>query len=61
MAEGYMMSLRTAMVLMRYFRRYKVSGREEREAVVARLARKMKAMHLQDVESMAKSLRDKRN
>jgi len=56
-----MMSLRTAMVLMRYFRRYKVSGREEREAVVARLARKMKAMHLQDVESMAKSLRDKRN
>lgn len=61
MMEGYFMSIRTATVFFRYCRRYGITSREDKIAVLDRLAKKMKTMYTNDAETLARNLRDKRN
>jgi len=61
MSEGYLMSLKTAVLLFRYCRRYGVAGRKERTAVLARIAAKKKAMYFDSSDTIIKLVRDRRN
>lgn len=50
MSEGFALDLQTASLFFRFCARYKVSGREDRVAVMREICRRGRAKYLRDVE-----------
>ncbi len=61
MAEGFLMTAYTASIFFRYCVRYNITSKECKIKLLNALASKHKAMFCDDIETMSKTLRDKRN
>ncbi len=52
-SEGFLTNLHAAMLFFRICRRYKLSSREDRIALMRKLAKRGEAKYLRDVEAFA--------
>jgi hypothetical protein len=60
-SKGFLTTARTAELFFRYCLRYHIDDPKERVKVLERISKKMKAMEVDNVDLVVKSLRDKKN